>query len=56
MDNIIIYDEYFFSINFHIMWCSSGDNSMYNDYTEKTFKEALNAIEQGDVIYYHPWY
>ena len=39
-----------------IMWCSSGDNSMYNDYTEKTFKEALNAIEQGDVIYYHPWY
>ena len=39
-----------------IKWCSSGDNSMYNDYTEETFKEALNAIKQGDVIYYHPWY
>ena len=39
-----------------IKWCSSGDNSMYNEYTEETFKEALNAIKQGDVIYYHPWY
>ena len=39
-----------------IKWCSSGDNSIYNDYTEETFKEALNAIKQGDVIYYHPWY
>lgn len=37
-----------------INWCTTGDN--YDDYTEEIFKEALNAIEQGDVIYYHPWY
>lgn len=39
-----------------IKWCPTGDDPLYMDYTEDTFKSALNMIEQGDVIYYHPWY